>query len=74
MAYKELVSSLDDEGKFNSQECIKGTFIDPSLGDIAQNYINTVDKYGSRIYPLPFTKGKVKRPLLSVLVYTCLIF
>ena len=58
MAYKDLISSLDEEGEFNSKECIKGTFIDPSLGSVAQNYINTVDKYGSRIYPLDFTKGK----------------
>ena len=58
MAYKDLISSLDEEGEFNSKECIKGTFIDPSLGSIAQNYINTADKYGSRIYPLDFTKGE----------------
>ena len=60
MAYKDLLSSLDEKGQFNSKECIKGTFIDPSLGSVAQNYINTADKYGSRIYPLDFTKGKIQ--------------
>ena len=57
MKYKELISFLDKEKKFLSEQCIMGTFIDPSLGDIAQNYINTADKYGNSIYPLDFSKG-----------------
>ena len=57
MKYRALISILDKEQKFLSEECIMGTFIDPSLGKIAQNYINTVSKFGNSIYPLDFSKG-----------------
>ena len=57
MSYKELISLLESERDFYGSACIKGTFIDPSLGEVSQTYINTAAKYGNRIYPLNFTKG-----------------
>ena len=67
MKYKELISFLDKEDKFLSEQCIMGTFIDPSLGEIAQNYINTADKYGNSIYPLDFSKGFYNNKLSNAL-------
>ena len=57
MKYRALISILDREQKFFSEECNMGTFIDPSFGKIAQNYINTAFKFGNSIYPLDYTKG-----------------
>ena len=57
MKYRALISILDREQNFFSEECNMGTFIDPSLGKIAQNYINTASKFGNSIYPLDYTKG-----------------
>ena len=57
IAYKELMSAIKHGAESHRNDCIKGTFIDPSLGVVAQNYINTVDKFGNHIYPLDFTQG-----------------
>ena len=75
MSYKELISLLESERDFYGSACIKGTFIDPSLGEVSQTYINTAAKYGNRIYPLNFTKGigqyvaKTKIDVFSYNVY-----
>ena len=63
LKYKELISFLDKKENFLSEECIMGTFVDPSLGKVAQNYINTAAKYGNSIYPLDFSKGFSRKKL-----------
>ena len=66
LAYKELIDKINNKADSHTTDCIIGTFIDPSIGVVAQNYINTIDKYGGRIYPLDFSQG--------ILVYHATIF